>query len=192
MAAKEPFPARGDSVSVTVMKSGGLLCLRSCSIPRRTPQGARGAHRQRFPLPATASPPSDTASLSVSPRQRPGLLSPAWWRGLPSLCSPLPTQLSLPPHHNEQDSIRSSLWRTRTDPGLWDGGRRHPGRRRQSPWRQLAGHGTAHPGRFPTSSQGIWAGDLLRSARTGHVLVQAPRLARHVLLHGAELHGFGT
>lgn len=115
------------------------MCLRSCSILTRTPQSVQGACRQRFSLPATASPPLDTASVSIFPRD----LVPCLVEGSPPLCSPLLTQLSL--RHDEQGSITSFLRGARTDPRLWDGGRKHPGRQGQSPRWQLAWHGTPGP-----------------------------------------------
>lgn len=92
-------------------------------------QSVRGAHRQHFPLPATASPPfrhsftlgfSQTETWFVMSCLAEGISR----HSLP----PAPTQLSLPLHRKEQGSVRPSLWGAGMDPGLWDGGRKRPSR----------------------------------------------------------------
>lgn len=122
--AKEPLPARGDSVC---HRNKAKLCLQSCSVPRRSLWSAE-APGQRGSVPCLWPPhPSDPAITA----------SPAGGA----------SQHSAPPPHRRATATRCAerCQCGRALPGLWDTGRKRRGRRGQSPRWQLAGHGRVPP-----------------------------------------------
>lgn len=151
-AVKEPFPAGGDSVPVTITKSGGLSCLQSCSIPTRSPQSMWGAPGQSFP-PAWVSLTSWTQLHSWLPPDRDPILY-LLGQGSPA-AAPCSRHSRACPCPATSRALSERAYGGRG----WT-----PGNGMEE---ENAVAGTSQWDQFPTSSRGIWTGDLLPSAHTG-------------------------